>query len=123
VVVSGNHTYAAAGAFAITCTIDHENVFTTAQSPAAVVNLGITVQPKLMGNIGFWQNSPGQALIESFGLAASGLTLGQWLATIFPNLYGGGNGASDLRGCLQKALHRGFYAGVSLLNISLIIAT
>ena len=39
--------------------------------------------------IGFWANPNGQAIINSFGKTSSGLTLANWLATTFPNLYGG----------------------------------
>ena len=40
------------------------------------------------GTIGFWHNANGQSLIKSFGTTSSGLTLANWLATTFPNLFG-----------------------------------
>src|SRR5439155_7351522 len=46
----------------------------------------------------WWAGVLGKELIGKFGLTAGGQTLGQWLATTFPNLYGGGNGASNLSG-------------------------
>ena len=54
------------------------------------------VQPGLTATIGFWHNQNGQALINKFGVTSTNLTLGQWLATTFPNLYGGANGAPNL---------------------------
>src|SRR5205823_13942800 len=42
----------------------------------------------LTGTIGFWKNKNGQALINSFGTTSNGLTLANWLATSFPNLFG-----------------------------------
>lgn len=47
--------------------------------------------------IGFWQGPNGQALINSFGKTANGLTLAGWLAATLPNLYGRG-GMHDLTG-------------------------
>jgi hypothetical protein len=43
----------------------------------------------MTATIGFWANPNGQAIINSFGKTSSGLTLANWLATTFPNLYGG----------------------------------
>jgi hypothetical protein len=94
-MVSGNHIYAAAGSYTITCTINHENVLTTVTSSASVSNLGSFAGPQVAKGYFFWE-SLGQSLIDSFGLTSSGLTLGQWLATTFPNLYGGANGAPNL---------------------------
>jgi hypothetical protein len=47
--------------------------------------------------IGFWQGPNGQALIQSFGTTAGGLTLADWLATTLLQLYGRG-GMHDLTG-------------------------
>jgi uncharacterized repeat protein (TIGR01451 family) len=44
--------------------------------------------------IGFWHNKNGQALISS----VTKMSLGNWLATNFPNLYGPGTGANNLTG-------------------------
>ncbi|HEV3022434.1 MAG TPA: DUF4214 domain-containing protein, partial [Pirellulales bacterium] len=46
--------------------------------------------------IGFWHNNNGQALIDSLNGGSSSTALSQWLATNFPNLYGGGAGATSL---------------------------
>jgi hypothetical protein len=42
----------------------------------------------LTATIGFWHNQNGQALIKSFGTTSNGLTLANWLATTYPNLFG-----------------------------------
>src|SRR5262249_30372563 len=42
----------------------------------------------LTATIGFWHNDNGQGLLKSFGTTSSGLTLANWLATTFPNLFG-----------------------------------
>jgi hypothetical protein len=42
----------------------------------------------LTATIGFWHNCNGQSLIKSFGTTSSGLTLANWLATTYPNLFG-----------------------------------
>jgi hypothetical protein len=52
----------------------------------------------MTGGVGFWHNKIGQALINNFVPTATGLTLANWLATTFPNLYGAGAGANDLTG-------------------------
>ncbi|HLJ93096.1 MAG TPA: hypothetical protein VKU02_07880 [Gemmataceae bacterium] len=96
--VTGSHTYAAAGSYMITITIGHEGVLTTVTSPAVVTNLGLFIGPQLTQPISFWAGLLGQELLRRFGLTAGGQTLGQWLATTFPNLYGGMNGASNLSG-------------------------
>ena len=41
--------------------------------------------------IGFWHNSNGQAVINSFNGSSSAKALGNWLASNFPNLFGGSN--------------------------------
>jgi hypothetical protein len=46
--------------------------------------------------IGFWHNKNGQALIDSLNGSSGATSLSQWLATNFPNLYGGGAGATSL---------------------------
>jgi hypothetical protein len=42
----------------------------------------------LTATIGFWHNQNGQGLINSFGTTSNGLTLANWLATSYPNLFG-----------------------------------
>jgi len=62
------------------------------QSNVAMVSITVRDMGLLHGmtaTIGFWQSPNGQALIKSFGKTSSGLTLANWLANSFPNLYGG----------------------------------
>ncbi|HLJ96685.1 MAG TPA: hypothetical protein VKU02_26165, partial [Gemmataceae bacterium] len=94
--VSGVHTYAAANTYNIMVTINHELTTTPLSEMVSVTNLGQFVQPGLIKPISFWAGLQGQELLRRFGLTASGQTLGQWLATTYPNLYGGGNGAPNL---------------------------
>src|SRR5262249_33448318 len=67
----------------------------TVYPTATVTSLGLTVQRGLTGDIGFWHNSSGQALINSFNSGPTATALSTWLATSFPNLYGGINGLSN----------------------------
>jgi MBG domain (YGX type)/SdrD B-like domain/Putative Ig domain len=53
------------------------------------------VQPGQTATIGFWNNKNGQALIRALNGGASSVRLGNWLATSFPNLYGGLAGKSN----------------------------
>jgi N-acetylneuraminic acid mutarotase len=94
--VSGNHTYAGAGPYTITSAINHEGIFTPVQSPVAVVNLGVFAQGPQSKPTSFWAGGQGQQLLNQFGLTSAGQTLGQWLATTLPNLYGGAIGAPNL---------------------------
>ena len=95
--VSGSHTYTNPGPETITVVItDVGGSSATVQLQITATNLGIGVQPGQTATIGFWQNPQGQSLINKFGTTASGQTLGQWLATTLPNLYGGVGGAPDL---------------------------
>src|SRR5262249_52981829 len=70
----------------------------TVTGTATVTGLGKSVVKGLTGGIGFWHNSNGQALINSFGTTFTGLTLANWLAATFPNLYGAGTGSNNLAG-------------------------
>ncbi|HLJ97224.1 MAG TPA: S8 family serine peptidase [Gemmataceae bacterium] len=94
--VSGTHTYAAANSFSIMVTINHELTTTPLSEMVSVTSLGQFVQPGLIKPISFWAGLQGQELLRRFGTTASGQTLGQWLATTYPNLYGGQNGAPNL---------------------------
>jgi hypothetical protein len=53
---------------------------------------------RLTGGIGFWDNSNGQTLINSFNGGSTATALANWLAASFPNLYGAGAGTNDLIG-------------------------
>ncbi|HLJ94404.1 MAG TPA: hypothetical protein VKU02_14555, partial [Gemmataceae bacterium] len=44
----------------------------------------------------FWESLRGQQLIRRFGVTSSGQTLGQWLASTFPNLYENMSGGPNL---------------------------
>jgi N-acetylneuraminic acid mutarotase len=68
----------------------------TANGNATVTPLGLGVVHGLTGGIGFWNNSNGQALIKSFGKTATELSLANWLASAFPNIYGASTGANNL---------------------------
>ncbi|HLJ95154.1 MAG TPA: PKD domain-containing protein [Gemmataceae bacterium] len=95
--VNGTHTYAAAGSsYSVTVTINHEGTAIPVQETATVTNLGQIVSAGLIKPISFWAGLQGQSLIHRFGLTSGNLTLGQWLATTYPNLYGGTNGAPNL---------------------------
>jgi len=65
---------------------------------ATVTNLGQGVTHGLTGDAGFWHNSSGQALINSFNGGSSATALSAWLAASFPNLYGAGAGGNNLSG-------------------------
>ncbi|HLJ97570.1 MAG TPA: hypothetical protein VKU02_30700, partial [Gemmataceae bacterium] len=102
--------YATAGPFTITTTINHEGILTIVQSSAGV-GTGVPVGPNQTKPTNWWSGVLGQELIRQFGLTSGGLTLGQWLATNFPNLYGGGNGAPNLTN-LTNAQVATFYLGL-----------
>src|SRR5262249_52585356 len=78
-------------------------------------NFGELAAPLTHGQtatIGFWQGPNGQALLNSFGTTAGGLTLANWLATTLPHLYGKG-GLHDLTGRTDAdvaALFRSLFA-------------
>jgi PKD repeat protein len=95
--VSGSHTYTNPGSDTVKVVInDVGGSSATAQLQITVANLGTGVQPGQTATIGFWQGPQGQSLINKFGTTTSGQTLGQWLATTLPNLYGGVSGAPNL---------------------------
>lgn len=48
--------------------------------------------------IGFWQNNNGQNLIKALNGGSTATSLGNWLATTFPNMYGASAGANNLAG-------------------------
>ncbi len=48
--------------------------------------------------IGFWNNCRGQALIKSLNGGCNATQLGNWLATMFPNMYGANAGSHNLAG-------------------------
>ena len=48
--------------------------------------------------IGFWNSNRGQALIKSLNGGSSSTQLGNWLATMFPNMYGANAGSHNLAG-------------------------
>ncbi|HLJ97953.1 MAG TPA: PKD domain-containing protein, partial [Gemmataceae bacterium] len=94
--ILGAHTFAAAGSYTLTITITHEGTTTTVQESVGVATLGQFVSAGLTMPLGFWEGLQGQQLIRRFGATNSGQTLGQWLATTYPNLYGASNGAPNL---------------------------
>jgi hypothetical protein len=100
--VSGSHTFAdpeASPGYAVSVQISNANTTpnsATANDIATVTSLGQGVVQGLTGGIGFWQNKNGQKLIDNFPSTATGLTLANWLATTFPNLYGPATGNNNL---------------------------
>jgi hypothetical protein len=95
--VTGSHIYAAAGTYTISVLINHEGVMTTLTQSATVSNLGVTFQGGQTKTSAFWNDgNRGQELIRLFTTTAGGQTLGQWLATTFPKLFGGVMGAANL---------------------------
>jgi hypothetical protein len=97
--VSGKHTYAAAGSYAVCVQITNPNTQSaTANDTAKVTSLNQGVTRGLTGGIGFWHNIQGQTLIDNFNGGPSATALGNWLAASFPNLYGPSTGANSLGG-------------------------
>jgi hypothetical protein len=97
--VSGSHTYAAAGSYAVSVQITNPNTQQiTTNDPATVSSLNQGVTSGMTAGIGFWQNKNGQTLIDSFNGGPSAAALGSWLATCFPNLYGASAGSNCLAG-------------------------
>jgi hypothetical protein len=97
--VTGSHTYADPVNETVSVTIRHnlgDTTTATTTATATVTSLGQGVGKGLTGGIGFWNNKNGQALINRFGTTATGLSLANWLATTFLNLYGPGTGANNL---------------------------
>jgi hypothetical protein len=89
--VSGPHTYADAGSYAVSVRISHNlgNTTTATVYPTATVtSLGSSVQRGLTGDIGFWHGGDGQALINNFNGGPGATALSTWLAQSFSNLYG-----------------------------------
>jgi hypothetical protein len=90
-VSAGTHAYADPGSYTVSVQISHNlgNTTTaTASCTATVTSLGQSVKHGLTGDAGFWHNSNGQALINSFNGGSTATALSAWLATSFPNLYG-----------------------------------
>jgi hypothetical protein len=99
--VSGSHTFADRVNETVTVTISHNLGYTTnatVSDTATVTSLGQGVQQGLAGGIGFWHNSNGQALINSFNGGSTATALSAWLAASFPNLYGASAGGHNLTG-------------------------
>ncbi len=95
--VSGPHTYADAGIYAVTVEINHKQGYVLpaiVYPTAGVTALGQDVQHGLTGGVGFWNNRNGQALIQNFNGGPDSTALANWLATSFGNLYGWLAGAS-----------------------------
>jgi hypothetical protein len=99
--VSGSNIYADPNSNTISVLIRHKLGYTIpaiASSTTTVTSLGIGVQEGQGAGIGFWHNSQGQALINSFNGGANATLLASWLATTFPNLYGASAGSHNLTG-------------------------
>jgi hypothetical protein len=95
--VSGSHTYAANGTYTLVATISHEGATTPVSETVNVGSLGLFFQGNVQTKTSsFWAGIVGQELLRRFGLTQGGQTLGQWLASTFPRLYGGVGGAINL---------------------------
>jgi hypothetical protein len=95
--ISGNHTYAEPGKYAISVTVtDSFGNTTTAGSKAVVADLGKGIQHDQTEETGWWNNRRGQALINAFNGGPSSTALAMWLATNFRNLYGASAGTHSL---------------------------
>src|SRR5262249_4088688 len=99
--VSGSHTYADPGIYALSVEISHNLGNTTSATvypTANVTNLCQDGQHGVTGGTGFWHSKNGQALISNFNGGPDSTALSNWLATAFPNLYGANAGANNLTG-------------------------
>ena len=63
-----------------------------------LVQTAVYVTAGQTATIGFWQNKRGQALIRSLNGGKNGTDLGNWLAQMFPNMYGELAGDNNLAG-------------------------
>ncbi len=79
---------------------------------ATVSSLGLVFQGSQTKTSGFWNDGNlGQELLRKFTKTAGGQTLGQWLASSFPKLYGGVSGAPSLS-TFTNAQVGSFYKGL-----------
>jgi hypothetical protein len=110
--VTGSHIYAASGTYTISVVINHEGVMTTVTQSITVSNLGLFFQGGQTKTSGFWNDGNlGQELIRKFTKTAGGQALGQWLASTFPKLYGGMDGAPNLS-TFSNSQVAAFYKGL-----------
>lgn len=61
-------------------------------------SVGNPLSHGMTAGIDFWNNNNGQALIKALNGGPNATQLGNWLASMFPNLYGANAGASNLAG-------------------------
>ncbi|HLJ91742.1 MAG TPA: PKD domain-containing protein [Gemmataceae bacterium] len=94
--VNGTHTYGQPTTYTITAQVLHEGWIVSVQSQATVASLGQFVPAGMVKPSSFWEGLQGQELIRQFGFTSSNQTLGQWLSTTLPNLYGGAGGGANL---------------------------
>jgi uncharacterized delta-60 repeat protein len=97
--IVGSHTFAAAGSYVMSVTINGPlGISTTAAGSATVSDLGQTVARGDAARIGFWARKGGQALISAFNGGGASTALSAWLAGNFGNLFGANAGADNLSG-------------------------
>jgi hypothetical protein len=91
--VSGGHTYAAGGNYAVSVQISNP----TTEPATANATAAVALASGLTGDTAFWLSSNGQRLINSFnGGGNSDHLLGNWLANTLPNLFGPSAGTDNL---------------------------
>jgi hypothetical protein len=73
----------------------------------------------LTATIGFWHNNNGQSLIMSFGNTSSGLSLANWLAKTYPNLFGSGAPAFNVNSTIGTNLTNRSNSDVAAYFLSL----
>src|SRR3954469_11221267 len=74
---------------------------------SAIVNINMTCRqfnPGDTATVGFWANKNGQALIKALNGGSASTSLGNWLASRFPYLYGANAGANNLTGKPNSAV-------------------
>src|SRR5207245_2865274 len=87
-------------------------VMTTLTQTTTVTSLSLTFQGSQTRTSGFWNDGNlGQELIRKVTKTAGGQTVGQWLASTFPKLYGGVGGAPNLS-TMTNAQVGMFYKGL-----------
>src|SRR5262249_10357446 len=100
-LVTGSNTYGAPGSYPVSVQVSHNLGYTTSATPATTATgtpLGPPAESSPTPGSAFWQNTPGQSLINSLNGGPNSTALANWVALTFPNLYGAGAGANNMTG-------------------------